>query len=164
MPPSPPPPLPLPQALWTLHIPLHITHLSSPSSPPLITSLPRFSYLPLLLPRLSSFFHLPCSSFLHDAAGPVPIPLRQQLPLGLLADLYQPHLPWRLVAVAGDGDGEGEGEGIVSDAFMNSAKEADFVRNGNARGIMGLSRGMSVGLWEGVKDGEFFRAFPADSV
>lgn len=52
----------------------------------------------------------------------------------------------------------------MSDAFMNSAKEADFVRNGNARGIMGLSRGMSVGLWEGVKDGEFFRAFPADSV
>ncbi|KAK0741289.1 autophagy-related protein 5 [Schizothecium vesticola] len=38
---------------------------------------------------------------------------------------------------------------------MNSAKEADFVRNGNARGIMGLSRGMSVGLWEGVKDGNY---------
>ena len=147
------PPLPLPQTLWTLHIPLHLTHASSPSSPPLITSLPRFSYLPLLLPRLSSFFRLPCSSFRHDDAS---LPLRQQLPLGLLADLYQPHLPWRLVVVSDDADPAISGEGIVSDAFMNSAKEADFVRNGNARGIMGLSRGMSVGLWEGVKDGTFF--------
>ncbi|RFU80922.1 autophagy 5 [Trichoderma arundinaceum] len=52
----------IPQTLWAAQIPLHITHRSAPTTP-FITSVPRFSYLSLLLPRLSAFFDAPCSSF-----------------------------------------------------------------------------------------------------
>ncbi|KAI9739800.1 MAG: autophagy protein 5 [Cirrosporium novae-zelandiae] len=38
----------------------------------------------------------------------------------------------------------------LHDAFVNSAKEADFVRNGTARGIMSLSAEESKKLWRSV--------------
>lgn len=103
---------PIPQTLWNARIPLHITHPSSPNSP-FIVSVPRFSYLALLLPRLSAFFSTPCSSFHFED-----VQLRN-LAVGLLVDLYQPHLPWRLTV----NDGVGWD---IGDTFINSVKEASL--------------------------------------
>jgi autophagy-related protein 5 len=89
---------------------LYITHASRPDSAPFITSIPRFSYLALLLPRLAAFFGSSCSSFHHEE-----IQLRN-LAVGLLVDLYQPELPWRLVV----GDGP---EWDIGDTFLNGVKE-----------------------------------------
>ncbi|KAI0156955.1 autophagy protein Apg5-domain-containing protein [Xylariaceae sp. FL1272] len=128
----------IPQALWDLQVPLFITHMSAPNTP-FVTAVPRFSYLALLLPRLSAYFGLPCSSFHHEDV------LLRNLAVGLLCDLYQPTLPWRLVV----------GDGVswdIRDTFLNSAKEADFVRNGNAQQIMSLSKENTNGLWDAVKD------------
>lgn len=66
-------------------------------------------------------------------------------------------LPWRLTVhfsdwpdldlVRLDSDGK-----VVHDAFINSVKEADFLRNGTAKGIMTLSKEDSFGLWQAVQD------------
>lgn len=93
--------------IWASSIPLHITHHSSPT--PYLISVPRLSYLPLLLPRLTSFFGT-ASSFSYQQ-----IPLKT-LPVGLLYDLYKPELPWRLELENGllfD----------VHDTYINSVKE-----------------------------------------
>lgn len=103
----------IPQALWALQVPLLITHASQPNNP-FVAAIPRFSYLALLLPRLSAFFGLPCSSFHHEE-----IQLRN-LAVGLLVDLYQPTLPWRLVV--GDGD-----EWDIADTFINGVKEVRYL-------------------------------------
>lgn len=100
---------PIPQALWSTQIPLHITHPASPTTP-FITSIPRFSYLALLVPRLSTFFNSPCSSFHFED-----VQLRN-LAVGLLVDLYQPSLPWRLTV----NDGVGWD---IADTFLNCVKE-----------------------------------------
>ncbi|KAK4149960.1 autophagy protein Apg5-domain-containing protein [Chaetomidium leptoderma] len=133
---------PLPQALWRLQVPLCITHASQPTNL-FVVSVPRFSYLALLLPRLTAYYGVPCSSFHHEE-----IQLRN-LAVGLLVDLYQPQsLPWRLVV----GDGP---EWDIADTFTNSAKEADFVRNGNAKQIMSLSKEHSTALWDSVQDNDY---------
>ena len=41
---------------------------------------------------------------------------------------------------------------VVHDAFINSVKEADFLRNGTAKGIMSLSKDDSTQLWKAVQD------------
>lgn len=99
----------IPQTLWNLRVPLFITHKNSPDSP-FVAAVPRLSYLAQLLPRLSSFFGVPCSSFHHEE-----IQLRN-LAVGLLVDLYQPQLPWRLEV--GDGD-----EWDIGDTYLNCVKE-----------------------------------------
>ncbi|KAK3941262.1 autophagy protein Apg5-domain-containing protein [Diplogelasinospora grovesii] len=135
----------IPQTLWRLQVPLYITHASQPpNTPPFVTTVPRLSYLALLVPRLSVYFggSLPCSSFHHEE-----VQLRN-LPVGLLVDLYQPQLPWKLVV----GDGP---EWEIGDTFMNSAKEADFVRNGNAKQIMSLSKENTTALWNAVLDNDY---------
>jgi autophagy-related protein 5 len=145
----------LPRALWAARIPLLITHARAPAgSAPFVASVPRFSYLAQLLPRLRAFFAEPSDD---EAAPPPPpaltsfhhedVPLRA-LAVGLLADLYRPALPWRLVV----SDGEGW---HVGDTFLNGAKEADFVRRGNAKVIMGLSKDDTGALWESVLDSMF---------
>lgn len=131
----------LSQALWDSRIPVHITHATSPTTP-FITSIPRFSYLALLLPRLSGFFSTPCSSFHFEDV------LLRNLAVGLLVDLYQPSLPWRLTV----------SDGLswdISDTFLNSAKEADFIRNGNANQIMKMSKEDTTQLWHAVMDNDF---------
>lgn len=131
----------IPQALWDTRIPVHITHPSSPTTP-FIASIPRFSYLALLLPRLSAFFNTPCSSFHFEDV------LLRNLAAGLLVDLYQPSLPWRLTV----------SDGLswdISDTFLNSAKEADFVRNGNANQIMKMSKDDTAALWHAVIDNDY---------
>lgn len=101
--------LPIPQTLWNLRVPLYITHKSKADSP-FITAVPRFSYLAQLLPRLSLFFGHPCTSFHHEE-----VQLRNHA-VGLLVDLYQPQLPWRLEV----GDGV---EWDIGDTFLNGVKE-----------------------------------------
>jgi autophagy-related protein 5 len=76
---------------------------------PYLIQVPRLSYLPLLLPRLTLFFG-PASSFSYEGI------LLKNLPVGLLCDLYQPTLPWRLVL----GDGP---LFDIHDTFINSVKE-----------------------------------------
>jgi len=93
--------------IWDSTIPLHITHPSSPI--PYLIQLPRLSYLPLLLPRLTLFFG-PASSFSYEGI------LLKNLPVGLLCDLYQPALPWRLVLGSGP-------LFDIHDTFINSVKE-----------------------------------------
>lgn len=136
----------LPRTLWSLEVPLHISHPSDTSRPPFVVSVPRFSYLALLLPRLTAYFGTPCSSFHHEE-----VQLRN-LPVGLLVDLYQPAaLPWRLVV----GDGP---EWDIGDTFLNGAKEADFVRNNNAQQIMSLSKADTTALWNAVQDSKYLRS------
>lgn len=103
----------IPQSLWNSRIPLHITHPASPTTP-FITSVPRFSYLALLLPRISAFFDSPCSSFHFED-----VQLRN-LAVGLLVDLYQPGLPWRLTVNDGPG-------WDIADTFLNCVKEVSYL-------------------------------------
>lgn len=100
------------QTLWDLQVPLYITHTAAPNTP-FVALVPRFSYLALLLPRLYAYFGLPCSSFHHEDV------LLRNLAVGLLVDLYQPTLPWRLTV----------GDGLswdIGDTFLNSAKEVNL--------------------------------------
>lgn len=129
------------QTLWAARIPLHITHASSPATTAFVVSVPRFSYLALLLPRLSAYFGSPCSSFHFED-----VQLRN-LAVGLLADLYRPALPFRLTV----GDGMGWD---IGDTFLNCVKEADYVRNGNANQIMKMSKEDTTQLWNAVVDND----------
>ncbi|KAK7923348.1 autophagy protein 5 [Apiospora marii] len=131
----------IPQALWDLQIPVYITHATAPNAP-FVAAVPRFGYLALLLPRLAAYFGLPCSSFHYEDV------LLRNLAAGLLVDLYQPTLPWRLTVGAGE-------SWDIGDTFLNSAKEADFVRNGNAQQIMSLSKENTTALWNSVKDNDY---------
>lgn len=107
------------------------------------------------------------------------VPLKWQYPLGLLYDLFsgappsqasdldiqdrslveglEEGLPWRLTLhftewpeqalVRPDAEGK-----MLHDAYINSVKEADFLRNGTAKGIMSLSKDDSTQLWNAVQE------------
>jgi autophagy-related protein 5 len=90
---------------------------------------------------LTSFFG-PATSFSYEGI------LLKNLPVGLLCDLYQPELPWRLTL----GDGP---LFDIHDTFINSVKEADFIRNGTAKGIMSMSKDHSTQLWNAVQDNDY---------
>ena len=107
------------------------------------------------------------------------VPLKWQYPLGLLYDLFsgsspsqasgmdvddhlpldgtEQQLPWRLTLHFTDWpeqslvrpDAEGK---MLHDAFINNVKEADFLRNGTAKGIMSLSKDDSTKLWQAVQE------------
>ena len=107
------------------------------------------------------------------------VSLKWHYPLGLLYDLFSGAapsqvsptdpddkndseedgsiLPWRLVVHFADWPAEqlvsldSEGK-VLHDAFINSVKEADFLRNGTAKGIMSLSKDDSTQLWKAVQD------------
>ncbi|KAL2820825.1 autophagy protein Apg5-domain-containing protein [Aspergillus cavernicola] len=168
--------------VWEGNLPLQITLASSESrtydqTDPYLISYPRISYLPSLLPKLKAFFS---SSLIDPAASPHDgwfsfegVPLKWHYPVGLLYDLYagadpatkssdvdyssDSPLPWQLVIHFTDWPNEElvrlDAKGMVmNDAFINSVKEADFVRNGTAKGIMSLSKDDSSGLWKAVQD------------
>ncbi|MCJ1288431.1 autophagy protein 5 [Xylographa opegraphella] len=143
---------------------------------------PRLAYIPFLLPSLYAFF----ASFLitpefdsHDGWFSFEgVPLKWHYPLGLLYDLFsgasglqaqaegaQSLLPWRLTLhfsgwPAGQLiplDAEGK---VLHDAFINSVKEADFLRNGSAKEIMTLSKNDSTQLWKSVEAYDFEKYNP----
>ncbi|KAI9852164.1 MAG: autophagy protein 5 [Thelocarpon superellum] len=85
--------------------------------------------------------------------------------LGLHASGLQEHpggavLPWELEVHFSDWpeeqlvrlDAEGR---VMEDAFINGVKEADFLRNGTAKGIMSLSKDDSTRFWRAVQDHDF---------
>lgn len=135
------------------------------------------------MPRLRTFFApslIDPNSHVHDGWFSFEgVPLKWHYPIGLLYDLYAEADPasskgsksdeadettsgplsWRLMVHFSDWPHEElvqlDAEGVVmNDAFINSVKEADFLRNGTAKGIMTLSKEDSSGLWEAVQDGE----------
>lgn len=69
-------------------------------------------------------------------------------------------LPWRLLLHFSEWPDEqlvrldSEGK-VLHDAFINSVKEADFLRNGTAKGIMSLSKDDSTRLWHAVEERMF---------
>jgi len=108
------------------------------------------------------------------------LPLKWHYPIGLLYDLYAgaehndgqdeqskgginkrlpekaDTLPWKLTLHYTDFpfdhifqlDDQGK---VLLDAFVNSVKEADFIRNGSAKTVMGLSKNNSDALWRAVE-------------
>ncbi|KAI8593535.1 autophagy protein Apg5-domain-containing protein [Geranomyces variabilis] len=90
-------------------------------------------------------------------------PLKWHYPVGLLADIYNAAdaanpiapLPWhvtvRFLNFPADKLLRGHTESMLSmtsDAFMSMVKEADFMRNGNIKKVMGLSMQDQTQLWE----------------
>ena len=69
-------------------------------------------------------------------------------------------LPWRLTVHFTDYPGDrlmqldAEGRALL-DSFINTVKEADFIRNGTARTVMSLSKEDSDNLWLAVQNREF---------
>ena len=66
-------------------------------------------------------------------------------------------LPWRLTLHFADWPEETlvrpDAEGtMLHDAYINSVKEADFLRNGTAKGIMSLSKADSTNMWNAVQE------------
>ncbi|KAI4217719.1 MAG: hypothetical protein LQ351_000315 [Letrouitia transgressa] len=151
---------------------------------PYLVQHPRLSYLPFLLPRLHEFFAsslIDTDVAFHDGWFSFEgVPLKWHYPLGLLFDLFSgstpsqasnlvlseqatseddTKLPWRLTLhfsnwpeeqlVRPDAEGK-----VLHDAFINSVKEADFLRNGTAKGIMSLSKDDSTQLWTAVQKRE----------
>lgn len=55
---------------------------------------------------------------------------------------------------------------VLHDAFINSVKEADFLRNGTAKGIMALSKDDSTQLWTAVQERNYpsFFSSPPPSI
>lgn len=65
-------------------------------------------------------------------------------------------LPWKILVHYSDFPEEqlhslDEEQKVLLDSFKNAVKEADFIRNGNARTAMGLSKEDSDNLWRSVK-------------
>lgn len=126
--------------IWASTLPLHITSPNNPT--PYLINFPRQSYLSLLLPRLSVLYDGRVNTFQYESI------LLKNLPLGLLYDLYGGELPWKLEVVEGP-------DYKVRDAWLNSLKEAEFLRTGSARGVMSLSRAETESLWDGIVDSKF---------
>ena len=141
--------------------------------------------MPSLLPRLHAFFKTslinPDAVSYDGWFSFEGVPLKWQYPLGLLFDLFSGARPYQLHSAADAGSRGENGESILpwqlrlhftdwpenllvrpdadgkmlQDAFINSVKEADFLRNGSARGIMSLSKDDSTKLWEAVQAREW---------
>ena len=139
---------------------------------------PRVSYLPLLLLRLHAFF---APSLIADPESIAAedgyftyddVPLKWHLPLGLLYDMYvmsvrdssADHttssglLPFRLTLHFSRDD---KTANLISadaitmhDSFINSVKEADFLRSGNANPIMSLPEADSRALWSSTQEND----------
>jgi autophagy-related protein 5 len=131
-------------------------------------SVPRLCYLPLLLPRLHAFFSSvmiadPATTPVHDGYFTYDsVALKWHLPVGLLYDIYvlssspdsTPPLPFKLVLHFQNASGLNlisAEPGVIHDAFINSVKEADFLRTGTAKPIMSLSAADSKALWASVQ-------------
>ena len=138
---------------------------------------PRLSYLPLLLPQLHAFF-APNLIADPDAIPPEDgfftydgVPLKWHLPVGLLYDMY-------VMSVRDSTSAQGTTSTTLSfkltlhfsqnanvntinpdpvtmhDSFINSVKEADFLRSGTAKPIMTLPAADSKALWSSTQEND----------
>ncbi|CAD6582008.1 MAG: autophagy protein 5 [Alectoria sarmentosa] len=166
----------LQSSVWDGSLPIEIRLTPSEcrvydQADPYFVQHPRLSYLPFLLPRLHAFF---IPSLINPDVIPYDgwfsfeeVPLKWQYPLGLLYDLFSGASPSQASGmdihdrspsddwpeqslVRPDADGK-----VLHDAFINGVKEADFLRNGTAKGIMSLSKDDSTKLWNAVQEHDF---------
>jgi autophagy-related protein 5 len=136
--------------------------------------------LPLLLPRLHAFF----SPLLIADAESITVhegyfsydgvPLKWHLPLGLLYDMYvmsirdssleksasTSSLPFKLTLHYSPDEASTNVNSItpdpitMHDSFINSVKEADFLRSGTAKPIMTLPAADSKALWSSTQEND----------
>lgn len=149
-------------------------------SEPYLVQFPRTSYLAFLLRRVHSYVSsdlINPESQPHDAwLSFEGVPLKWHYPAGLLFDILSgvepvdldgandagpaastatAH-PWRLTVHYTDYPDDQliqldvEGRALL-DSYINSVKEADYIRNGNARTVMSLSKEDSDSLWTAVQ-------------
>ncbi|OLL24891.1 Autophagy protein 5 [Neolecta irregularis DAH-3] len=132
-------------------------------------AVPRVSYLSLYNKSIINFFW----EYLLEPEAATDInlwfefenaPLKWHWPIGLLYDLHsgfnperpgsEPKIPFTLILHFKDYPTAHlplrHTSFAIYDAFMNLVKEADFMRNGNAKGVLSLSKEMSNQLWEGL--------------
>lgn len=144
-----------------LQIHLHESEVTTlpPPSPALILA-PRIGYLPLLVPQIKPFF----SSTLPPGVDTVwfeykGLPLKWYIPTGVLYDLLcaEPERPWNLTVHFRGYPGNiltpYEGEDSVKWSFINSLKEAAYLRNGNCKNVMNMSQPDQSELWRAVLNG-----------
>jgi autophagy-related protein 5 len=103
---------------------------------------------------------------IHSGAEPVDLGRRanievSQTSIDAHASVEQP-LPWKLVVHYSELPSEQlyqlDSEGrAMRDSFVNAVKEADFIRNGSARTVMGMSKEDSDNLWKSVESRTFTR-------
>lgn len=171
--------------------------------PPLFALVPRSAYLPIwhdgpigddaaaardddavdgptprthFAPRLAPGRDASAPWFDHEG-----LPLRWNLPVGILRDLCAPdaRAPWRLTVhyrafddatdSVENADGAmfscgvgGEPRTVARAHFFNSLKEAVFVAKGSASGVQGLSRRARADLWRSVVTGDGALAVAAE--
>ncbi|KAF8470885.1 autophagy protein Apg5-domain-containing protein [Kalaharituber pfeilii] len=179
------PPASIRRAVWEGSIPVQILLDPGESrvfdnADPFYIQLPRVSYLPLFYPQLYTFFE----SFLIDKDTCKPseawlefegVPLKWHWPIGLLYDLLtgrdptygttnlntedEHRLPWTLTLHYNDYPHEHlmrlDNPSALQDAFINSTKEADYLRNGNSRAVMSLSMADSAKFWQSIETHNF---------
>ncbi|KIX06677.1 uncharacterized protein Z518_04653 [Rhinocladiella mackenziei CBS 650.93] len=172
----------LQQTVWQARLPLEIRLATSEcrtfdGADPYLIAYPRLSYLPLLLPRLHAFFS-PSLIANPETISPYAgyftydnVPLKWHLPLGLLYDIYvlstqdaasdhlsSAPLPFRLTLhFTPDPETPTLPDAtpvVLHDSFMNSVKEADFLRSGTANPIRTLSAQETQALWTSTQDND----------
>ncbi|KAJ8605005.1 hypothetical protein MRB53_041602 [Persea americana] len=103
------------------------------------------------------------------------LPLKWHYPIGLLYDLYSgaeparqsesedtestrrgTPLPWQLTIHYSSFPNDqliqlDKDDTVLLDVYINSVKEADFIRNGTARAVMSLSKEDADSLWQSVR-------------
>eukprot|EP00455_Lapot_gusevi_P011781 TRINITY_DN1549_c0_g3_i1.p1 TRINITY_DN1549_c0_g3~~TRINITY_DN1549_c0_g3_i1.p1 ORF type:complete len:350 (+),score=69.97 TRINITY_DN1549_c0_g3_i1:106-1050(+) len=150
------------QDMWQGSVPVvfqlsanEITTLEAP--PPLYMLLPRMSYLPLVSAAARSHFF--------SSAPPVEdemwfeydgFPLKWNIPIGVLFDLFggRRHMPWPLTVHFQRFPEKKllrcRNQDAVKFHFVNSFKEAMFLRYGSAKAVTNLSRAEQSQLWDSV--------------
>eukprot|EP00741_Cyanophora_paradoxa_P025391 tig00000378_g24510.t1 len=150
-------------ATWSGAIPCLVTlaeHelVSLNPPPPLTLMLNRLSYLPLYEAQIRAHFaeHVPPieDQLWFDFAGR---PLKWHVPIGVLFDLMAgtEDLPWKLQAhftqFPADTLLRCAGEETARQYYMNSMKEAVYLRLGTVRPVIGMTKQDQEALWESIK-------------
>ena len=128
----------------------------------------RISYWPQYLPEILAYFKRylsqstdqPWSWWLEYENRPIP----WHEPMGLIFDKLcrSPDLPWQLT-LRGSANGSTYPSGLLAleneltarNYWLNQAKEACYIRNGNSNAIMNLSLENIQELWKAIRNGSF---------
>ncbi|KAI8897772.1 autophagy protein Apg5-domain-containing protein [Globomyces pollinis-pini] len=122
------------------------------------TNLFRSSYLYLILPSLMEYCEklnqpgLDVSKCWFEYNN---IPLKWHLPVGLLYDQFELSSPWKIQLNLKNFPNDlfiFENEQMVLDLFMSTIKEADYLRTGSIKRVMGISKLQQETLWDSLKN------------